>query len=551
MYFSDSRGLITLELQHNPLDKIEGPFLNCRSLLYLDLSSCGIEKLSNEFFYNTTALNKLDLSENPLGRIEPGPFDHLRNLEYLKLNDCNLTFISIEAFAHFENLRELEMMNNNLNNLAWKSILRPLTRLERLDIRNSSVRNLPGDAFADNLYLSQLNLADNELWHLDVGNTLGNNLHNLKSLDLSNCNLKDRLDEEAFRNAGKLRVLHLDGNPLFASDLTAVLRHLPKLQILSLSNCGLRKLPEAFHDLEDLQELIISHNPLSNAFVTLLNPLRSLEYLDMSYSNLSHVGNETFAQMTMLKRLILSGNKLHSLDEGLFTNLTGLESLELNHCDLKTPINANVFGDHPYTNVVELKLSGNPLVVPKTTPLLPEQLSRLAILDLSNCNVTEFHRDSFLNSRNLTSLNLSGNKISSIDSLLFLEKLNHLERLDLGNNNLTFVQSTVFRLNPKLFHLNLIGNPFKCDCNVLEMWNWASQVKNNLNILAGSQPAEFVTGSAKLKKSLSCTYDEATFKKLTDQNREETDRRVSLRKSDLTPNRTWAKYVRESNCARS
>lgn len=194
-----------MELQNNPLDEIEGPLLHCRTLLHLDLNSCGIRRLNTRFFHNTTNLNRLDLSHNPLSSIEPGPFDHLINLEYLKLNSCNLTHISPEAFSNLENLRELEMADNDLRSLSWTNILASLIRLEHLDIRKTGITNLPGDAFAKNLYLRQLNLAYNELWHLDVGNTLGHNLHSLQSLDLSNCNLQDRLSEEAFRNASKLR----------------------------------------------------------------------------------------------------------------------------------------------------------------------------------------------------------------------------------------------------------------------------------------------------------------------------------------------------------
>lgn len=81
--FRDSPGLITLELQNNPLEEVKGHFLKCRTLLYLDLNSCGIRHLNTQFFHNTTNLNKLDLSHNPLGQIKPGPFDHLANLEYL------------------------------------------------------------------------------------------------------------------------------------------------------------------------------------------------------------------------------------------------------------------------------------------------------------------------------------------------------------------------------------------------------------------------------------------------------------------------------------
>nr|XP_003703969.1 PREDICTED: leucine-rich repeat-containing protein 15-like [Megachile rotundata]XP_012142256.1 PREDICTED: leucine-rich repeat-containing protein 15-like [Megachile rotundata]XP_012142257.1 PREDICTED: leucine-rich repeat-containing protein 15-like [Megachile rotundata]XP_012142258.1 PREDICTED: leucine-rich repeat-containing protein 15-like [Megachile rotundata]XP_012142260.1 PREDICTED: leucine-rich repeat-containing protein 15-like [Megachile rotundata] len=548
--FRDNPGLITLELQNNPLDEVKGHFLNSRTLLYLDLNSCGIRRLNTQFFHNTTNLNKVDLSHNPLGSIEPGPFDHLTNLEYLKLNACNLTHVSPDAFAHLENLRELEMAENDLRTLSWTSILAPLIRLEYLNIRKTGITNLPGDAFAKNLYLRQLVLADNELWHLDVGNTLGHNLHSLQSLDLSNCNLQDRLSEEAFRNSSKLRVLNLSGNPMFAADLTAVLRHLPKLHKLSLSNCSLRRLPNAFHVFEHLEELDISHNPLSDAFVSLLNPLESLEYLDMSYCNLGYVGNYTFSHMTFLKKLILSGNKLHTLEEGLFANLTRLESLELNNCDLKTPIDPKVFGDRTSTDIIELKLSGNPLEVPENGSLLPEQFSNLETLDLSNCGLLHLNENLFTSAKNLTQLNLSGNNISRVENLACLKKLRALQHLDISNNNLSTIIPGVFRWNRHLLSVNLLNNPFVCNCSIADMWGWAVQEKNDLHVLVGSQPANFEAGAAKLRKSLTCNYDEETHRKIVEQARASGDQR-RLRKGDLTPTRTWAKYVRESNCGRS
>ncbi|XP_017754347.1 PREDICTED: leucine-rich repeat-containing protein 70-like [Eufriesea mexicana] len=549
--FKDNPGLITLELQNNPLDEVKGHFLNSRTLLYLDLNTCGIQRLNTQFFHNTTNLNKLDLSHNPLGRIEPGPFDHLTNLEYLKLNGCNLTYVSSVAFANLENLRELEMAENDLRSLSWTSLLAPLIRLEYLNIRKTGISNLPGDAFAKNLYLRQLVLADNELHHLDIRNTLGHNLHSLQSLDLSNCNLEGHnLSAEAFKNTSKLRVLNLSGNPMLATDLPVLLLHLPKLHKLSLSNCNLRRLPNAFHIFEHLEELDISHNPLSGAFDNMLNQLESLEYLDMSYCNLGYVGNNTFAYMTSLKKLILSGNKLHTLEEGLFANLTRLESLELNNCDLKTPIDPKVFGDHDSTNIVELKLSGNPLEVPENGSLLPTQFSNIEILDLSNCNLIHLNENLFSRTKYLTQLNLSGNSIAGPENLVCLKKLRMLEHLDLSNNYLRTINPRVFKANPRLLTVNLLGNPFMCNCFITDMWDWAMQVKKDLHVLVGSQPANFETGAAKLRKSLSCTYDEATYRQLTEQARASADQR-RLRKGDLTPTRTWAKYVRESNCGRS
>lgn len=545
----DSPGLITLELQHNPLDKVDDYLLNCRTLLYLDISSCNINSLSTKFFHNTTNLNKLDLSDNPLESIIAGPFDYLTNLEYLTLNNCSLTDISPLAFLHLENLRHLAMSNNNLKTITWTHVLAPLVRLEHLDLGRTGITNLPGDAFAKNHYLRELVLAHNELHHLDVENTLGHNLHNLQALDLSHCALQERLSEDAFRNASKLRVLNLSGNPMFAGDLTAVLRHLPTLHKLSLSDCNLKRLPDAFDVLKDLEELDISHNPLSDAFVRLLKPLRSLEFLDMSYCDLGYVGNNTFAYMTELRRLILSGNKLHTLEQDLFKNLTRLESLELNNCDLRAPLDPKVFGTGKiYSTIIELKLSGNPLTIPREGPLLPKQLSSVELLDLSNCKINHLNENIFSRNKNLTQLNLSSNELASIESLTFLKKLRRLEHLNLSYNNLSNINPKVFKVNSHLLSLNLIGNPFTCNCSIQDMWDWAVHEKNDLGILVGSQMSDFPTGGVKIRKSLSCTYDADAYRAIINQSNK--DKRPFIRKGDLQPGRTWAKYIRESNCAK-
>ncbi|XP_034936923.1 leucine-rich repeat-containing protein 15-like [Chelonus insularis] len=545
--FKDSRGLITLELQNNPLDEVQGQFLNCRGLLYLNLSSCGIRHMNEDFFSNTTTLITLDLSYNPLETLDPGPFQHLKNLEHLNLNNCNITHISPKTFSNLENLRTLFLANNNLKSISWTSILAQLIRLNHLDIENTGTTNLPRDTFANNHYLRHLVLANNQLHHLDVTNTLGHNLHNLYTLDLSNCALQDRLPEDVFNNASNLRILNLSGNPMFASDLTAVLRHIPQLRKLSLSNCSLRRLPDAFDALENLQELDISHNPLSDAFVKLLKPLTQLEYLDMSYCSLGHVGNNTLAQMTDLKKLILSGNNLHNLEQNLFRNLTRLESLDLSNCNLTTPLDPKVFGsDRIYSSIIELKLSGNPLTIPKEGPLLPKQLLSVETIDLSNCNITTLNENIFSNNKNLTQLNLSGNKLSRVEDLAFLKKLRRLQRLDLSNNNLTTIHKGVFEQNKHLTTLNLAGNPFVCNCSIAEMWSWAAREKNDLGLLVGSQTSDFTTSATKLKKSLACLYQPDVHSAVLDENN--LDVKKLQRKHDRTPHRTWAKYVRETNC---
>jgi Leucine-rich repeat (LRR) protein len=515
--------------------------------MYLDLSDCHLTRLSTQFFTLSTSLNKLDLSGNPLGSIEERIFDPLISLEHLKLNRCNLTHIAETAFRNVTNLKTLELSENYLTTVQWTRVLGNLGLLESLDLRKSALNNLPGDAFVNNNWLRSLVLAENELRDLDVATTLGQNLLQLHTLDLSNCHLKGPLSEDAFANATKLRTLILSGNFLSALDLSVALEPLTRLHKLSLKSCGLTRLPpNTFHRLTELEELDISRNPLNDAFTGILSPLETLQILDMSYSNLSHISRGTFSKMTHLPQLVLSVNHLTDLESGLFQNLTQLRILKLNDCGLNHPPEEDVFSTDIYEDFHELHLARNPLVITESEPLLPRQLSNAQILDMSKCNLKTLPRNAFKSTPKITKLKLSGNHIGSDSSdLQFLTQLPHLESLDLSNCNLSQLSPQVFSNNPNLTSLTLTANPWRCDCSIYELWEWASVTKGNLAILVGSttSPEDIRTGSGKRKKGLFCHYEANSFPSPKTPSR--------IRTRDLHASRTWAKYVKESDCVSS
>ncbi|KAI8438000.1 hypothetical protein MSG28_010658 [Choristoneura fumiferana] len=550
----DSRGLLNVELQDNPLSTVEGPFLVSGTLQYLDISYCKLTSINLQFFDNITSLTTVDLSNNPLTTLVSGVFDVLTSLDTLKLNDCKLTTVPDNVFSTLANLKNLELAGNQLDNTNWPELLGSLTRLEYLNLRKTGLTAVSEDTFSNCTNLVSLILADNELRDLDVAATLGSSVDHLELLDLSNCKIQGPISGDAFANATRLKSLYLSGNPLFAPDLEEALAPLPKLERLFMSKCGLRRLPDNFNVFDNLVELDISHNPLVNVFAKLLAPLEKLEYLNMGYSNLSYLAPDSFYNLTSLKRLVLSGNDLLSLEAGLFGNLTQLTTIELEFCGLKRPLNANSFFKNlTYMDLREIRLGGNPLVIPASGPVFPKSLSHVTILDLSNCNITKLNSDAFKNTNNITDLNLAGNKLSSKDdSLRFLERLEHLEKINLSSNNLTTIDPEVFVNNPKLHSLNLIGNPFICDCKIAEMWDWANMIKGDLDVLIGAKSAEkdIVVKGNKKKKNLYCRYNETQLRNMTiTTNRTVPGRRPFIKPRELTyANRTWAKYVRESGC---
>lgn len=537
--FQDSTGFITLELQGNALEPVEGPFLSQISLLTLDISSCGLKFIHPDFFANITSLSDLDISNNPLGSLQGVVFKPLASLETLKMNNCNLSFISNEVFDPFENLKRLELSNNHFQDTDWPLVLRPLIRLETLNLRNSNLQHLPKDTFKNNIYMRVLILADNNLHNLDMS-SMFHILHHLETLDLSNCNLSSPLSQDSFTNSTRIRSLYLSGNSLLASDSLVALTSLVDLHRLSLSNCGLSKLPDIFNNFKTLQELDLSHNPLNDVFVKLLSPLENLEYLNMGYSNLSYISPTSFSKMTSMKRLVLAGNDLHTLETGVFRNLTKLQSLDLSFCGLKRPFNATVFfANFTDEDITDLQLAGNPLQVPQEGALLPKPLSKLHNLDLSNCSLTYLPPQAFQWTRKITSLILANNLFDSSSNFRFLELLPDLQSLDLRNNKLITFDLSYIVLNPHLNRLKLVGNPWKCECYIADILDRSLVDEDNIKI-----------SDNKGQKLLTCIYDSDKIP-LTLKNTERTSRRRPFKnpqRTVTTANRTWAKYIRESDC---
>lgn len=542
-FFRNNTGLITVELQQNWLDPVDGPFLISKSVSYLYLSDCNISKLSPQFLANITAINILDLSDNPLRIVEAGIFDRLISLETLKLNRCNLTYIAGVAFNSLYHLKVLELSGNNLKNqVDWALALGNLKQLEFLDLRRSGLSNLPEKIFSNNTGLRALILAENELANLDVTTTPFSNLMQLDFLDISYCNLQEPLSETTFLNTTKLRTLILSGNHLSSVVLSEALAPLTRLQTLSLRDCGLNRLPAySFHRFSSLQKLDISYNPLSNTFTGLLPSLEGLEHLDMGYCNLKTIFSDTIWKMS-LKTLILSGNKLDSLESGLFQNLTRLEILELNYCGLSRLSEIVFYDNYTYPDLKELRLAGNRLQVDPHKPLIPKQLSRVKTVDLRNCDLSKLPHVAFNSSRNITKLLLADNKLGSVDNfehLNFLNPLSHLVHLDLSNNNFSSITPDVFK-NTNISVLKLSGNPWKCNCYILDLWHWASTERGDIGVLVGStrETADIISSHSKKKKVLRCYVDTKTtpINKKSD--------REFLKNVNLT----WAQYVRLANC---
>lgn len=73
----------------------------------------------------------------------------------LDMFDRSISIISKDAFADFINLKELYLNRNKLT-IIDPHVLKPLTKLENLSLKNNQITKISEDAFADLSNLKEL-----------------------------------------------------------------------------------------------------------------------------------------------------------------------------------------------------------------------------------------------------------------------------------------------------------------------------------------------------------------------------------------------------------
>jgi leucine-rich repeat protein SHOC2 len=246
---------------------------------------------------------------------------------------------------------------------------------ERLIFINiNDIIKFPKEKFDEIIDISIVNINDIELIYKILSQ-----LQNLKYLNLSsnflhniNCNLE----------FNKLKKLYICNNFLMNIDLN----HLIELKSLFLTNNNIIDLN--VKKCTNLKKLCISSNNLYNIHNDVYQ-IKNLDVLYLFHNNIDDISK--LHELSNLKILDLSFNKIESIPSHLFENLTKLE----------------------YLNLSNNKIS-----------LLPE--------NIENCKY-------------LTNLTLNNNEIIQLPKTIgFLKKLNYL---DLYNNNLCTLPNSYCLLN--------------------------------------------------------------------------------------------------------
>lgn len=362
----------------------------------------------------------LDLSNESIagGLNDSSSLFRLKNLQ--RLNLAFNRFQSLEIPSGFSNLTNL--MYLNLSNAGFAGqVPIGISRLTRLVTLDVSMLYFPG----------------------------------LTSLKLENPNLKMLVG-----NLSELRELYLDGVNVSATGnelCNALSSLLPKLQVLSMTNCYLSGPIESCSSLVKLRSLSViklGNNNLSTTVPEFFAFFSNLTTLHLSSCGLQGVFPQKIFQVQTLQTLDVSVNQLLQVSLPEFPENGSLQTLVLSFTNIsgRLPYSIGNLRNLSTIALVNCSLGGN-------IPSSFTNLLRLTFLDLSLNNFTGLI-PSLSKSKNLTQITLSHNKLTGPINSTQWESLLTLLNIDLGYNSLEGnIPSSLFAL-PSIQKLQLSNNQF-------------------------------------------------------------------------------------------
>lgn len=180
----------------------------------------------------------------------------------------------------------------------------------------------------------------------------------------------------------------------------------------------------------------------------------TLEYLNLASNRVASLFSKTFSSLEKLKTLILDGNQLTVLPEGLFATPHSLESIHLSRNNVSLGGHRlGLFWNQTYLQ--SLYLGGNNLGYLADGTF--DSLENLGTLDLSRNDLNVIELSTFRAVRHLTRLNMSRNRLETL-SVNACYHLEHLVEFDVSFNEIVSLSGDSFRGCPTLKLLNMSGN---------------------------------------------------------------------------------------------
>lgn len=270
-------------------------------------------------------------------------------------------------------------------------------------------------------------------------------------------------------------VLYLHNNQINNAGFPAELHNVQSVHTVYLYGNQLDEFPMNLP--KNVKVLHLQENNIQTISRVALAQLLKLEELHLDDNSISTVGVEdgAFREAVSLKLLFLSKNHLSSVPVGL---PFGLQELRLDENRIAT------ISDQAFQNLTGLErliLDGNLLTNRGIAEGTFSHLPKLKEFSMVRNSLTSPPTD--LQGTYLVKLNLQDNQINHIPVSAFA-KLHKLERLDISNNRLQLLVRGVFDNLSNLKQLTARNNPWYCDCSIRWVTEWLKSLPAAINVRA-------------------------------------------------------------------
>lgn len=407
---SKSTSIQSIYCSNNGITEIsDGVFSNLLNLTTVDLSYNSINNIRPSAFVNVMNIRKLILKGNQLNSFKGEFFNTGTSLEFLDISDNQLSYLFPSSFRIHPRLKEIRAANNKFNFFPAE-LIATLQFLNFVDLSGNELKTVDELDFARLPRLRTLLLANNNLEY--VSEMAFHNSTQLQVLDLS-YNKLDRLGERTFEGLVRLELLNLEGNLL--NDLPETIFERARIQMLEninlaknlfevaplkslqrqyffvssvdLSHNKLKDIPADDSIMVNIKNLDLSFNPLSPEAVTnVLGEPKTVRELNLAGTGITEVAN---LETPFLNYLNLSYNNISMLDEKVFERTTLLETLDLSNNEISDISNYSKIWDMLH-NLQKLNLSVNPIITISQSDLEGlDSLRHLSIHTLNQCERIE------------------------------------------------------------------------------------------------------------------------------------------------------------------
>ncbi|XP_020782130.1 leucine-rich repeats and immunoglobulin-like domains protein 3 [Boleophthalmus pectinirostris] len=277
--------------------------------------------------------------------------------------------------------------------------------------------------------------------------------------------------------------LDLSHNKLQVLDsaLFAKLQHLTEIK---LNHNELEAIPDFGPVASNITTLIVANNKISKISMEQLRPFPALETLDLSNNNIVDLKANSFPALP-LKNLYLNNNRISSLENGCFTNLSSsLQVLRLNRNRLSS-IPAKIF---QLANLQHLDLSRNR--VRRVEGLTFHGLHALRSLKMQRNGLSRLMDGAFWGLSNMEILQMDYNNLTEV-SKGWLYGLLTLHQLHLSHNAISRIRPEAWEFCQKLNELNLSSNHLS---RLEESSFWGLSLLDQLHI--GNNRVSFIADGA-------------------------------------------------------